>query len=270
MSILFSEKFEDTLKRAQLGYTPQRYAKLTLISGIVGSVFMTAFFALMLMRQRLSQDSLIQILLMVFFLSFVIFFLLVKLIPSMTVNTRKAMLESDLLYSARHLLLKLQSGSSLLNSLESVSELNTKSSIYFKEIMFDISVGMPLEDALQKAIDYSPSAAFTKLLIEIMSSLKTGADIQKTLKATLDDVTKQHLILIEEYGKKLNPMSMFYMIIGTIVPSLGTAMLVVASSLMPGAIIIDIRVLMFIAAIVLIVQVFFLLAYRSLKPAVME
>jgi hypothetical protein len=86
----------------------------------------------------------------------------------------------------------------------------------------------------------------------------------------LDDITKQHHIKILEYGKRLNPMSMFYLIIGTILPSIGTAMLVVATSILRVGLIIDIRILMFIAFVVLVVQIFFILAFKSLKPAVIE
>jgi type II secretory pathway component PulF len=192
------------------------------------------------------------------------------MIPAFALSGKRSLLESDLLYSSRHLLLKLESGSSLLNSLDSVARLKTNSSYYFNTIVYDISFGTTIEDAIEKAIEYSPSKAFTKILDEIKNSLKTGADIEKTLKSTLDDVAKLHLIQIQEYGKKLNPMSMFYMIIGTISPSLGTAMLVVASSLLPGVLIIDMRILLSIAFLLLVIQVFFVLAFKSLKPSVIE
>jgi hypothetical protein len=205
-----------------------------------------------------------------FVVSFLLAAMLILLIPGFTVKNRKAVLESDLLYSTRHLLLKLQSGSSLINAIESVSKLNTKSSIFFKEVSFDISLGMPIEEALDKAIEYSPSKAYTTVLEEISTSLKTGADLQDSLKSTLKDMTKQHMIAIKEYGKKLNPMSLFYMIIGTMTPSLGVAMLVVASSLLPGFPVIDLTILMILAALLVVVQVFFILAFKSIKPAVME
>ena len=207
---------------------------------------------------------------MLFPIIFLVTFVFTSSIPSMILKSKKTELETDLLYSARHFLLKLESGSSLVNALESVSNLNTKSSKYFKMIIFDISLGMTVEDAIEKAIEMSPSKAFTKILEEINSALKTGTDIQKTMKATLDEISKLHLIQIEEYGRKLNPLSLFYMILGTIIPSLGTAMLVVAASLIPGFIIIDSRILLSIAGLVFVIQVFFLLAFRSLKPAVME
>ncbi len=263
---LFSEEFEKVLKKSHIGYDVEKFTRLILISSVIGAILLTVFFFFIFTQLNLEYYFLG----IIFLFSFLAFFFLVKLIPTFSLQSKKAMLESDLLYSTRHLLLKLESGSSLVNSLESVSELSTSSAVFFKEIVFDITMGVPVEDVVDKAIEYSPSKAYTKILEEIQNSLKTGADIQKSLKSTLEDITKQHLIQIEAYGKKLNPMSMFYMIIGTIVPSLGTAMLVVASSLLPGAIIIDKRILLFLAMVVLVIQIFFILGFKSLKPGVME
>ncbi len=205
-----------------------------------------------------------------FLIFFVVIFLTLRAGPIFILKSKKNMLESDLLYSARHLLLKLESGSSLVNSIESVSKLKTNSGLYFKEIMLDISLGMPVESALKKAIEHSPSKAYVKLLEEIRTSLKTGADIKDTLKNSLKDITRSHLIQIKEYGKKLNPMTMFYMILGAILPSIGTAILIISSSLIPGIFVIDLRILLFVAFLLLVVQIFFVLTFRSLKPAVME
>lgn len=249
-----------------MNYTLERFSKICFVFSFVVSGLITGLSIALLLFNKLSLAPSI----FVFFITFAFTFNLIKLIPTMQLNSRKALLESDLLYSIRHLLLSLESGTALINSLESVSKLNTKSSIFFKELVFDISLGIPIEEALTKAIEYSPSKAYTKILLEISTSLETGADLQKTLKNSLEDITKNHLILIKEYGKKLNPMSMFYMMIGTIMPSLGTAGLIVASSLLPGIFVIDLRILLAITFLLLILQLFFVLAFRSLKPAVME
>ncbi len=262
----FSRKFEDILGKSQIGMDSKKFLVMNLSFSITVAFLFCSFGFLLWLTKRFP----IYYFGIVFFVSFFIVFQLITLIPIFALKNKTVLLESDLLYSARHLLLKLESGSSLVNSLESVSTLNTKSSRYFKEITYDISLGVPLEDAIEKAIEFSPSKAYSKILEEINSSLKTGSNLQKSIRSTVDDITRLHLIQIQEYGKKLNPMSMFYMIIGTILPSLGTAMIVVASSLLPGALIIDLWVLMAIAFLVLVVQIFFILAFKSLKPMVME
>jgi len=261
---LFSKKFQEILKKTQIN--EEKFSHTVIVLSLLFSVLLTLLFALLLFL----SNSPLYYAGFVFIFVFIIVFTLVKSIPQFTLKSKKSMLESDLLYSVRHLVLKLESGSSLLNSIESVSKLKTNSSNYFKQLVFDVSLGVPIEEALSKAMEYSPSKAYSKILQEIKTSLTTGSDLQNTLKNTLEDITKSHLIHIQEYGKKLNPMSMFYMILGTILPSLGTAMLIVGSSLMPGILIIDMRILFFMAALLLVVQVFFVLAFRSLKPAVME
>jgi Flp pilus assembly protein TadB len=264
--VLHSDKLEETLKKARLNYASGAFLKLSILAASFVAVVFTVFGFILWLRRNFP----LYLLFFLFVLVFFIVFQLVKSIPYFSIQNKKASLESDLLYSARHLLLKLESGSSLVNSIESVSKLNTNSRIYFKEIIYDISLGMPMEDAIEKSVSVSPSAGYSKLLEEILTSLKTGADLNKTLRGTIDDITKLHLIKIQEYGKKLNPMSMFYMIFGTILPSLGTAMLVVVSSFLPGMIIIDKRILLGLSVVVLFAQVFFILAFKSLKPMVVE
>jgi len=266
MSLFFPNNFEETLKKSQVEYEETKFKSLCLIFGLIFSALINGFLLLIFIRLGLPLYHLVWSFLIVFFFAFK----LISLIPVFTLNSKKAFLESDLLYSARHLLLSLESGISLINSLEGVSKLGTNSSKYFKQLVFDISMGMPLDDAIDKAIEYSPSKLYTNLLEQIETSMKTGTDLKDTLNNTIEDITHQHFIEIKEYGKKLNPMSMFYMIIGTILPSLGTAMLVVASSFLSGAFIIDLKVLLFISFLVLVVQLFFILAFRALKPAVVS
>ncbi|NTV22897.1 MAG: type II secretion system F family protein [Nanoarchaeota archaeon] len=265
-TLFFSEEYEELLKKSMLGYDLKKFSKLCYTGGFLGGALMGGYALMMWFLRKFP----IYYVAVIFAAFFIIFFLGIKQMPIFSINGRKALLESDLLYSARHLLIKIESGSSLVNSIESVSLLKTKSSVYFKQIIFDISLGMPVEDALRKSMEYSPSKAYTKILEEIESSLKTGSDLQKSLKATLEDLTRQHFIQIEEYGKKLNPMSMFYMIMGTILPSLGSALMVVGASIFSSSFRIESWIFYIMGLFLLIVQIFFVLAFRSLKPAVME
>ncbi len=256
-------KFKEVFKKAEPNGNMNKFISMTIVLSLISSILVAGLIAgILIFNNKPVYYSAI-----VFAVVFLLSNLMLRSIPLMKLNSKKAYLESDLLYSVRHLLLKLESGSALLNSLESVSQLKTKSSSYFKQLLFDVSMGMPLEDAIEKAIEYSPSKAYSKLLIEIKTSLKTGADLQSTLKNTLEDITKEHLIHIQEYGKKLNPMSMFYMIIGAILPSLGTAMLIVASSMMN--IEVNFGLLAFVLFLLLVLQIFFVISFRSLKPEVM-
>ncbi len=257
-------KFEEAYKRAEPNSDVSRFKNVMIFLSLVVSGLVTALIAAILIFNRMP----VYYSAFAFAFVFLFSYMMLRALPFVKLNQKKAVIESDLLYSVRHLLLKLESGSSLLNSLESVSMLDTNSSIYFKQLIFDVSMGLPLEEAIERASQYSPSKAYTKFLTEISTSMKTGADLQNTLKNTLDDITKEHLIHIQEYGKKLNPLTMFYMILGVIVPSLGTAIILVGSSMVNLEL--SFGFLAFILFFLLIIQVFFVMIFRSLKPEVMS
>jgi flagellar protein FlaJ len=74
------------------------------------------------------------------------------------------------------------------------------------------------------------------------------------------------MIEIKEYGRKLNPLAMFYMIIAVILPSIGITMLIVLSTFIDLAL--DLTILLTIAFFLSIMQVMFLAMIKSSRPAV--
>jgi pilus assembly protein TadC len=252
-----------TLKKAAIEEEVDVFIKKRIIFSFFYAIFPTAFLLLVFLKEKFPL-----ILLSVVFMIFFVMCLFVFLnLPSFSVTNRRVELESDLLYSARFLLLKLESGAPLYNALIDVSKLHTKSSKYFQELVTDISLGTPLEEAIDYAIKYCPSRAYGKILEEIRNSLKTGSDIEKSLNSTLSDITKEHIIQIKLYGRKLAPISMFYMIAGTIAPSLGTAMFVVASTFLN--IRITFGILLFLVFGLAMLQGFFIIIFKAVKPQVM-
>ena len=264
---------EIELRKAGRKETAEEYIKKYSKYPLIFSFLFSIFFLMVLLKEITTRN-----------LSFLFFFLLLPIIlgmyvfftylmfslPKVEIINRKSRLESDILYSTRYLLLKLESGSPLLNALIDVSNLNTNSSALFNEIVTDIYLGTPIEQAVEKGIRYSPSDSFVKILEEIKNSLKTGSDIEKSLKNTLDDLTKEHLIKIKAYGKKLSPLSLLYMIIGTVIPALIPAGLVLVFSVtkLPSETVSTVLIILIIGLVV--VQLFFIQAFKALKPQEMS
>ncbi|MBN2423190.1 type II secretion system F family protein [Candidatus Woesearchaeota archaeon] len=263
---------ELTLRKAGKKESPQEYTNKYSKYSLLFAFLFSAFFLIVILEGINNRGwptfSLI-FLVPLFFALFFAFLLMFFSVLRLTIFNRRYELESDLLYSSRYLLLKLESGAPLLNVLIDVSNLHTNSSKFFREIVSDIYLGTSIEEAVGLAIKYSPSPAYTKILEEIKNSLKTGADIEKSMKSTLESLTKEHLIQIKAYGKKLSPVSMMYMIIGTILPALGSAMIVVATGFIELPLKTSSTMLVFLVLVLLITQFFFILLFKALKPQVM-
>lgn len=254
--------FEETLKKAAVKGDAFNYMTKAFIISLIFAAIISVPFLLGFLKKGIILIALFPI----FFLSFCFIVWVFMLLPGMNVKKRKREIESDLIYSLRHLLLKLQCGDSLLNSLNSAARLPVMSSKYFAEVMNDINMGMPVEDAVNYALKYSPSDKFKTVMEEIKNSLKAGTNLRETLQITLKEMADDKVIEIKNYAKKLNPVSMFYMIIGTIIPSIGSAAFVIGLTFSGLGEQFSTFLLIVMAVFLIIVQVFFYLLFSTIKP----
>ena len=86
------------------------------------------------------------------------------------------------------------------------------------------------------------------------------------MKGILDQISREQLLEVKAYGKKLNPMVMFYLMIAVIAPSLGIAMLSMLSSFI--GLNLDFNSLLGIGVGVAIIQLMFIAVIRNSRPGV--
>ncbi len=197
---------------------------------------------------------------------YVIFFRMQMRQVDAMITKRKKEIDKDVLFAGRFLLVKLNSGTPLVNALEEASKSYGIANEFFKEIVKDIDLGTPLERALDKATENSPSDKLKKILFQISNALKIGIDVTDFLEAILDDIAEQQLIEIQRYGKKLNGLTMFYMLFAIVMPSLGMTMIVIIASLI--SIKMNLTAFSFVVVLLIFLQVIFLTMFQSIRPNV--
>ena len=82
----------------------------------------------------------------------------------------------------------------------------------------------------------------------------------------LEQIAKEQTIEVSKYGRKLNPLAMFYMIIAVILPSLGMTMMIVLSSFIELHL--SLTILILIALFLGFVQFMFLSMIKFSRPAI--
>lgn len=180
------------------------------------------------------------------------------------INKRRQEINKDVLFAGRYLLVKLNSGAPLVNALDEAANSYGMANKYFKEIMHDINLGKPVEDALQKAAEYSPSEKFRKIIFQINNALQIGIDVTDFLKETLDEIVNDQLLQIKRYGKKLNSVTLFYLLIGIVLPSLGMTVITLLASVsdaLSGWVFYGI-----VLFVLTLLQGVFLVAYKEIRP----
>lgn len=250
------------LKQAEMKLTPEKFVKQT----FVGAIYITLGLLLVLAAFFARSTYLIPVLLIFGPLVLLFSFLYVLRVPDAKAHRIMTNVNCEVVDAGRFLVVEIESGVPLYDSLVGVQKNFDRIGKYFRKITVSIDNGTPVEEAIQEVLEYTPSRELRRLLWQIVNSLKTGSDVAGGMKEVIEQISREHLIEMKRYGRKLNPLSMFYMIIAVIVPSLGVAMLVVFSSLL--SLQIDFLTLMILAAGLGFLQFMFLAIVRSSRPAI--
>ena len=162
---------------------------------------------------------------------FLLSFFYIMFYPKVLVTRRTRLLEKDLLFALRHLMVQSKSGIPLFDSMASVARSNYGLvSRELNEVVRKISTGMRDVDALEELALKNPSLYFRRSLWQISNAIRAGADIGNTLEIIITNLSNEQRILVRKYGSQLNPLAFIYMMFGVIMPSLGIALLITLSS----------------------------------------
>lgn len=182
------------------------------------------------------------------------------------INKEASLINQELVYATRYLIIQVESGIPLSLTFENIGKNYEHAGRYFREINEKITLGTPLPDALNQAVELCPSNELRKILWQILNSLRIGSEITESLQTVLDQVVREQKIAVVEYGRKLNPIAMMYMMMAVIVPSLGTVMLIVMATFIGFKL--TLTVLLILSGLLLFLQFMFLAMIKSQRPAV--
>ena len=251
---------KDKLKSACINKKPEQYVHDALVNSLMFAFFLTILAIFLIIK--FNFDILIGA--VVFVVAYIIFFFLLMKRLDIEINKRAREIDKDVLFAGRFLLVKINSGKPLINSIIDASNSYGVASKYFKEIVRDIDLGTPMEDALHNAYKNTPSKKFKKILFQINNALKIGVDVSVPLEAALDEITQDQLVEIQRYGRKLNSLTMFYMLAAIVVPSLGITLFSVVASMV--SIVIDMKMFIIVLFFLIFIQLIFLSIFRSIRP----
>ncbi len=250
------------LLQAGMPIKPEEFIKKRLIESLIVSLTLTTSLIFILVR---NNSSLLFGILSLPIIYIIAFYFLINT-PKSSILKKSREIDSEVIYAGRFLLIQLSAGIPLFNAIESVADNFENIGKHFKEIVKRVDLGKPLEDSIEEVMELTPSDNFRKLLFTITNSLKTGADVSTSLQSIIEQISQEKMIRLKEYGKKLNPMVMFYLIIAVIAPSLGIALMTLLSSFL--GISLSLTTLLLISFFVMVVQLAFISVIDTLRRGV--
>jgi len=250
------------LNQAGMDDTPEEFVQKTIFSAFYMTTGLTVLIATILVKLEIL--SWITYLFFPFMFIITLFYMLK--IPDVKILRKSRDISKEIVFVGRFIIIELESGVSLYDAILNASKNYDVIGKYFKKIIDKVDLGTTMEDAINEIIETTPSSSFTKVLWQILNSLRTGADISNSLSSILDQIVREQVIEVKEYGRKLNPLAMFYMVIAVIMPSLGIIGIIVLTTFI--SIKIDLIALLAIAMLLGFVQFMFFSIIKSSRPAV--
>ena len=210
------------LRMAKMDVSEDGYVSTTLVMSILVTLLLTILVALLLFTSGMDLLVIIPLFLLTLIFSFLFFMRRVDV----EMSKRELEIDKELLFAGKQLLIEIRGGIPLFDAVTHLTEEYGEASNVFREIVNKTNLGVPLDVALEDVSDETPSKPFKRLALQIVNSIRSGSDVAVALEAILDQLAQEQMIQIKEYSQKLNPLGMFYLLFGIIIPSMGITLAV--------------------------------------------
>ncbi len=261
-------KLEENLKNCDVSISREEYLSICLRSFIFIFLILFVIFTTILAFARVSLFYLFGLGLAFLFSCFVFFSQIVY--PKVYVSKRQKDIEKNLIPALEDILIQINSGIPLFNVLVNVSsEDYGELSIELKKAVKRINSGQHESQVLDDLGKQNPSIFFRRTLWQISSGMKSGSDLSVVVKESIKALSEEQLIQIQNYGNKLNPLVVFYMLIAVIIPALSITFMTILSSMMNVEK--NMTILLFIGlfVFVVLVQIMFIGLIKSRRPSLL-
>ena len=225
----FFPSMELELKQAGMKFTSEDYLGYVITATLVNAVAFIFVFYLLFMKILQPSNARLWVGGSFLMLFFTLFMQLV--FPKYTIQKRAKEIDKTLLFAMRSLQIRLKSGIPLYKAMKGVGSQDFGIvSEEFRKTVNEVDGGIPQVEAIERMAFRNPSPYFQRVSWQIANGLKAGASIEKSIDSISKNLSQEQLIKIKNYGAKLNPLAMMYMMIAVIIPSLGITFLIILGS----------------------------------------
>jgi pilus assembly protein TadC len=164
-------------------------------------------------------------------------------------------------------MVQVSSGVPLYNAIADIALTKKNDVAYeFEKIIKLTQQGVGLSHALEENASKNPSHFYKMAILQIANSLRSGTDIAKAISEIITSITKEQRISMKIYSSQLNILTMIYMILTIILPTLGIVLLVILSNFV--SLILSLPLYVLLLVVLTLIQYLFVGLIESRRPVV--
>jgi archaeal flagellar protein FlaJ len=216
------------LKTARINQYYKDFVRNSMRAALIVAFLINAiiFFIIALLNKDVKNNGLYFLILLTLPLGFSLLFKFFLKTPDIAIIRSKKNIGAEIISAIRFLVLDLKANAPLFDALQNLRKNFGEIGNYLSDIIIKVKLGSSLEKALNEAVETVPSEEFRVLLWQLLSHLQTGTNITNSLDIIADEIAEDQRISFKKYGKKLNVLSLLYMIIAIIIPTIGFIIIV--------------------------------------------
>lgn len=160
-------------------------------------------------------------------------FLIILYYPKIKTQNKRVYFSQELPYALRQLSTELKSGKSLFGGLKSIVEADYGVlSFEFSILLEEIKYGESTENAFAHLDDRIKSEALSRVINEILSSIRIGGNLAESLNILAEDINFDMRMKLKDYSERLNAFIMIYTFIAILAPVVFLTLILAASTIM--------------------------------------
>ncbi len=190
--------------------------------------------------------------------------------PKIYALNKQRDVEKNLISVLQDMMVQLNSGIPMYRIILNISDSDYgEVSNEFRKISKEINSGVSQIASIEKYAKLNTSPYLKRILWQISNGMRSGSDMTIIIEEGIRTLTEEQEIQIQNYGSRLNPLIMFYMLIAVIIPSLGITFLIILSSLLNLQGTIAKLIFAAIFGVVIFMQIMFLGLVKSKRPSLL-
>lgn len=253
------------LRRLNIRERTEKYVAMCITATVLFFIFLSAVLGMMFVGFKVENPVLVALLISFVFSLFV--FMQQVMYPKMLLRKRIRNIEQNLMPALQNMLVQLNSGVPMFNILTNIASGDYGDlSKEFDKAVREINAGKSQIDVLDDMASNNPSTLFRRAIWQIVSGMKSGANLGLVMVDITSSLNEQQMIQIQNYGSQLSPLAMFYMLAAVIVPSLSVTFIIILSSFISLSAGMVKLVFWGLLAFVIFIQIMFLGVIKSRRP----
>jgi len=151
-------------------------------------------------------------------------------VPKAIIARKVLSIERNLIPALSDMLVQIHSGVPLFDILTNIGNADYGAvSSDFKRAVRRISAGESQAAVLEEMATGNPSIFSRRVTWQLVNALKTGASVSSVLSDAIARLGDEQVVQIQQYGGRLNSLTVFYLMTGVIIPALFMAGTVIVS-----------------------------------------